>query len=631
MRFADKTPGGGHILGAECPHKLLTAAAPAARVLGVLQNGGGIRKDLQTPRKADIGGKVVVGRALALIPQGIRLGVQPQPVAVLEARLPQPVFAALAFDKLAPVLHAVVAVLQNALVAVGAVECPGQHGHHIAPERRAVLLVAHNVRHDLRHTDIGPQFTGQVTKPLGHKRHNVLIERRRGAERCHIARPAQTLAALRTVGGDIQKVIPLAPLDVLLQTVHPLVRAGKMTGLYQIRREMARRKLHVLPVLQPLHANIAEAVPCKMRVQRLLAAAQNIGVGRLRPAEVFGVEVAVFVQRFGVAQGKLLPLVTVNFHLDPAGQVLPKVKEVVTVGSSKFLDNRHPLQAADRLVLLPDEGVKAVVKQSGGLRCGGVCRKILRFAIVNFRSLHRTGRAKPASIGTEPFLMPVLIGDAKRCQCGGGVAVVVGLRHKAELALVPAVRQRQRHTVFAAVQRYGAGLVLQTLAIVRPARVEISVIHRLAVDLRLIHTQGGCVETRFFDIALHDKVLIQHRADGAGFVRRVGDPLRLALKRAAVQQACFKPACALGGFAVVVPYRDRPVVLGARGQVGTKVLVQNTLRTRHRAGIPHNIPALHDSQSVGRLHGVLLVAVQLPAKAGLRLVQAQRFAFVFCC
>ena len=86
-------------------------------------------------------------------------------------------------------------------------------------------------------------------------------------------------------------------------------------------------------------------------------------------------EVPFFVQRFGVAQGKLLPLVTVDFHLDPAGQVLPKVKEVVTVGSSKFLHNRHLLQAADRLVFRPDEGVKAVVKQSGGLRCGGVCRK----------------------------------------------------------------------------------------------------------------------------------------------------------------------------------------------------------------------------------------------------------------
>ena len=187
--------------------------------------------------------------------------------------------------------------------------------------------------------------------------------------------------------------------------------------------------------------------------------------------------------------------------------------------------------------------------------------------------------------------MPVLIGDAKRCQCGGGVAVVVGLRHKAELALVPAVRQRQRHAVFAAVQRYGAGLVLQALAIVRPAGVEISVIHRLAVDFRLIHTQGGCVKTRFFDIALHDKVLIQHRADGACFVQRVGDPLRLALKRAAVQQACFKPACALGGFAVVVSYRNRPVVLGARGQVGTKVLVQNALRALHAPRIPDGFTA----------------------------------------
>lgn len=55
-----------------------------------------------------------------------------------------------------------------------------------------------------------------------------------------------------------------------------------------------------------------------------------------------------------------------------------------------------------------------------------------------------------------------------------GVKAVVkqsgGLRHKAELALVPAVRQRQRQMVFAAVQRYGAGLVLQALAIVRPAK-----------------------------------------------------------------------------------------------------------------------------------------------------------------
>ena len=75
--------------------------------------------------------------------------------------------------------------------------------------------------------------------------------------------------------------------------------------------------------------------------------------------------------------------------------------------------------------------------------------------------------------------MPVLIGNAERRQCGGGVAVVVGLRHKAELALVPAVRQRQRHMFFAAVQRYGAGLVLQALAIVRPAKA----------GLRLVQTQ----------------------------------------------------------------------------------------------------------------------------------------------
>ena len=271
--FADKTPSGGHILGAERPHKLLTAAAPAVGVLGVLQNGGGIRKDLQAPRKADIGGKVVVRCALALIAQGVCLGVQPQPVAVLEPGLPQPVFAALALDKLDPVLHTVVAVLQNALIAVSTVERPRQHRHHIAPERRAVLLIAQDIRHDLRHAHVWAKLAGKVAQPLCHKGHNVFIERRRGAERRHIARPSQTLAALRTVGGNVQEVIPLAPLDVLLQTVHPRVGTGKTARLLQIGGEVACRKLHVLPVLQPLHANIAEAVPCKMRVQNLLAAA----------------------------------------------------------------------------------------------------------------------------------------------------------------------------------------------------------------------------------------------------------------------------------------------------------------------------------------------------------------------
>ena len=273
LRFADKTPGRGHILGAERRRQRVLALPPAALVLGVVQHGGGVCQNLQAPCKADVGRKIVVRCALALIAQGVCLSVQPQPVAVLEPGLPQPVFAALTLDKLDPVLHAVVAVLQNPLVTVGTVERPRQHRHHIAPERRAVLLVAQNVRHDLRHTDIGAQLACQIAQPLGHKRHNVLVKRRRGAEGGHIARPAQTLTALRAVGGDVHKVIPLAPLDVLLQAVHPLVGAGKTACLLQIRGEMARRKLHVLPVLQPLHAQIAEAVPCEMRVQNLLATA----------------------------------------------------------------------------------------------------------------------------------------------------------------------------------------------------------------------------------------------------------------------------------------------------------------------------------------------------------------------
>ena len=292
-----------------------------------------------------------------------------------------------------------------------------------------------------------------------------------------------------------------------------------------------------------------------------------------------------------MAQRQLLPLVAVDFYLDPARQVLAEVVNFFALGRRKFLDDGQFLQAAHRLILLPDDRVKAVVKQPGGLQFGGGGGEILRFAVVDFGELHCPCRAKPACVGAKPFLVPILIGDAKRRQRGGGIAVVVGRRHKAELALVPAVRQRQCHTVFAAVQRYGAGLVLQALAVVRPAGVEIAVVHSLAVDLRFVHTQGGGVEPCFFHGACHDKVLVQHRADRGILVKGACDPLRLALKRTAAQKTGFKAACGFGGFTVVVPYRDRPVILGAGRQVGAKVLDQNALRAFHAPGIPDGFAA----------------------------------------
>ena len=445
--LADKAACRGDILGAEGLYKPLAPLPPAVLLGGVAQHVGRVSQNLQTPRKADIGYKVIIGRALALITQAGALGVQPQPVTVLVPGLPKAVFAALALDKLDPVLHAVVAALQNPLVAVGAVERPRQYRDNIPPERRAVLLVAHNIRHNLRHTHIGAQLAGQIAQPLGHKRHNVLVEGRRRAERGHIAGPAQTLTALGAVGGNIEEVVPLAPLNILLQPVDAAVRTGKAAGLLQVGGKETGRKKHVLAVLQPLHTQIAETVPGKMRVQRLLTTAQDIGVGRLGKTQVFGVEIAVFVQRFRVAQGQCLARLAVNFHLDPASQVLAKIIDLFTLGGGELFYNRQSLQAAHRLVLLPDNCGKTVVKQLGGLRCGRLRCKVLCFTVINFGGLNGPGGGEPILVGANPFLASVRIGDAEGGQRGGGVTVVVGLRHKAELALIPAVRQRQCQTV----------------------------------------------------------------------------------------------------------------------------------------------------------------------------------------
>ena len=53
--------------------------------------------------------------------------------------------------------------------------------------------------------------------------------------------PAKTLTALGAIGGHFQKIILLAPLDVALQLVDPLVGTAKLTGAAQIGGQHAGR------------------------------------------------------------------------------------------------------------------------------------------------------------------------------------------------------------------------------------------------------------------------------------------------------------------------------------------------------------------------------------------------------
>ena len=81
--------------------------------------------------------------------------------------------------------------------------------------------------------------------------------------------PAETLAALRAVGGHVEVVVPLSPDDILLQAVHPLIGAGKAPRRFQVAREVAGGKFNLLSFFQSVKADIAEAVESKMRPQDL--------------------------------------------------------------------------------------------------------------------------------------------------------------------------------------------------------------------------------------------------------------------------------------------------------------------------------------------------------------------------
>ena len=273
LRLTDQASRPGHIFFPEGGEDLLPQRAVTALVFRLLQQLCRIGNDLQAPQVAGVGGKIVIRCTFARLAKPVHLRVQAEPVSVLEAGLPQPVLSALCRDEVYPDLHALILFRENPFIAVSLVQCPGQNRRHVAPVSRTALTHAHDIRHDLRHSDLRRLFAGKIPKPLLHERKNVFIKCSRRSEGRRISGPAEPLTALRAVCGNIQIIIALTPQNVLLQTADQLIGTGKTSGLSKIRGEMAGSKLRFLPLLEAFHPQIAEAVESKVRPKHLCGTA----------------------------------------------------------------------------------------------------------------------------------------------------------------------------------------------------------------------------------------------------------------------------------------------------------------------------------------------------------------------
>ena len=73
-----------------------------------------------------------------------------------------------------------------------------------------------NIRNHERHGTVGGLVSSHVFEPFGEKTIDISIESRRPREHFSVARPTQSLVALRTIGRHIEEIAALSPLNIRL-------------------------------------------------------------------------------------------------------------------------------------------------------------------------------------------------------------------------------------------------------------------------------------------------------------------------------------------------------------------------------------------------------------------------------
>jgi hypothetical protein len=127
--------------------------------------------------------------------------------------------------------HALVPLLEDPHISVAAVDRPGTDHHGVGPGRSPVQARNQQPiggRSHRRHAPVRSLRIREIGEPLREEPRHVHVERRRADEDLCITRPAEAFVALRTVGRHVDEVAPLAPDNVLLESVEPLVGAGEL-------------------------------------------------------------------------------------------------------------------------------------------------------------------------------------------------------------------------------------------------------------------------------------------------------------------------------------------------------------------------------------------------------------------
>ena len=248
--------------------------------------------------------EILVGRRARVVRTSRLEG---KPVAEVEPLLPEKTVARLRALVLDPRAHTCVLTHEDTRVAVRLEDGPRNDNRHVGPtraRRHASARSPENIGNHPGNRAIRLLVRSDVGQPLREESGDVRVERRGGREHLRVAGPAESLVALRTVGGDIQEVAALSPHDVVLELVDERVGCLERARRRHIRvNNDACDRIERRRAGKSVDCDVSKSLKSEMRLVDFDAFAfQNVFHRLRRVAQIFRVEVPRLVEHLGVAQ-----------------------------------------------------------------------------------------------------------------------------------------------------------------------------------------------------------------------------------------------------------------------------------------------------------------------------------------
>ena len=453
---------------------------------------------------------------------GVAARVHRKPVTVVHTAEPEVFLGARGTEVIDPRLHHREVLAEQRLVAVRKIDLPRRDAGNVAPGRGNTGGLMLCLRDNAADSTVFVLLLDRnVTEPLTEEVFHVEVDRGGTAEDLRVARPAETLVSLRTVGRDVEVVRLLTPDDVVVELIDLLVAADVSARALHVRVDRNRTERIGIDLVEGIFhkLDVAEALEGVGRLENVVAATRHIGAFVARGTVVRGIEVALFVQHLGVMQHDAASARCLDRYLNVARHVLSEVEDALALRRRNDGNGRETLLLGDEFTDLRNE-LRLDERGNGVAEHRDGRGHVDRLAVIDLGEGDGGGRDRPLFVRRNALLRAVGVGDVEPCDHRCVICKIALFLAVTHVTRRPTESEPERKGVVFCKQRGDVvGLVLDPRLVARPAGRQYALTDAHTVEVCGVKPHGGGGEHGLlYRFALRRK----GRFKGTGTRTRVG-------------------------------------------------------------------------------------------------------------